>query len=200
MKKIMICALVATTFAFANEAKPVNQCTYKQASTIKVAWKAYKTPLKVGVGGTFNKVTYHPKKRVGSSLSDILTGSTVEIDETSINSGNKGRDIKLVKFFFEKMKDDKIKGEIISVKADDKEPTHGLILTQITLNGISKKVPMKYSLKDGKLSAEGVIDIFDFSGSDALSSLNKACFEKHQGKTWNDITINFTADIDKECK
>jgi hypothetical protein len=45
-------------------------------------------------------------------------------------------------------------------------------------------------------SATGVIDILDFSAGDALSSINKACSDLHEGKTWSDVTIGFTTKIE----
>jgi hypothetical protein len=64
------------------------------------------------------------------------------------------------------------------------------------MNKITKKVPMKYSYSDSVFSAKGVIDVFDFSANKALSSINKACFDAHQGKTWNDVTIAFSTHIE----
>jgi hypothetical protein len=64
------------------------------------------------------------------------------------------------------------------------------------MNGITKSVPMKYSFANGIFSAKGTIDIFDFSASKALSSINKACFDLHKGKTWNDVSIAFSTKIE----
>jgi len=69
------------------------------------------------------------------------------------------------------------------------------------MNGVTKTVPLKYSFSNGIFDANGVIDILDFSASKALSSINKACFALHKGKTWSDVSIGFSTKIDtKLCK
>jgi hypothetical protein len=187
----------------ATSATPKMHCTLTQEGPVTVSWKAYKTPAKLAVGGVFDTFRYTPPRKEGTNFKEILLDAVVTIDEKSVNSKNKGRDAKLVKFFFDQMQGDTIRAKIIDIVATNKKrgaPKTGTILTEITMNGITKKVPMHYSCDQGTLTASGVIDLFDFSASPALKSLNKACFAKHQGKTWNDVNIGFTTHIKAVCE
>jgi hypothetical protein len=58
---------------------------------------------------------------------------------------------------------------------------------------------MKYSFSNGKLRAAGVIDLIDFKAENALTSINTACYDLHQGKTWSDVNIGFTMDVKATC-
>ncbi len=202
MYKIILSALLTSTLLMATEAAPAMHCTFTQEGAVTVDWKAYKTPAKVGVGGIFDTVRYTAPEKEESDFKALLTGATVTIDEKSVNSKNKGRDAKLVSFFFDQMKGDTIEAKIIDiVVASEKKgiPATGTIQTEIMMNGITKKVPLRFSYSDGILTASGVIDLFDFSASKALKSINKACFDKHLGKTWNDVDIGFTTHIKALC-
>ena len=123
------------------------------------------------------------------------------INTNSVNSKNEGRDLKLVNSFFKMMSGEKIMAKILDIKADKREkgkPRTGVISIEIVMNSITKKVPMKYSYDEGKLRAEGFIDLFDFQASKALSAINKACFDLHKGKTWSDVLISFEMNIKAE--
>ncbi len=202
MYKIILSLIAAATLAVATETAPAMHCTLSQEGPVSIEWKAFKTPAKIGVGGVFDTVRYSAAKQEGANFREILVGSSVTIVEKSVNSKNKGRDAKLVKFFFDRMKGETIEAKIVDIVAASKEtgkPKTGTLTAAITMNGITRKVPMHYRYDQGQLHAEGVIDLFDFSASPALQSINKACYAQHQGKTWNDITIGFTTQIKAVC-
>ena len=81
----------------------------------------------------------------------------------------------------------------------DLEKTASIVKVEVVMNGVKKIVPMRYVYSNGKFEAKGYIDLFDFQASKALSSINKACFEKHQGKTWNDVEIGFSLHVKTTC-
>ncbi len=198
MKKLLVWIIALSSIVYAEVTLPKSGCVLSQEGVVSVGWKAYKTPAKIGVGGVFNSVAYTPIAPKGKNFKEILIGSSVVIDTNSVNSKNEARDLKLVNSFFKMMSGKKITAKIIDIKADKREkdkPRTGVITTEITMNAITKKVPMKYSYQDGKLKAEGFIDIFDFQASKALNAINKACFDLHKGKTWNDVLISFEMNI-----
>ena len=172
MKKVIM-IVAASLLAFA-------QCTLEDMS-----WTAFKTPLKLGVKGTFDKIAFIPGK-------NCLDGAEAIINKHSVNTGNPDRDKTLDSAFFSLLEGD-IRAKI--VHSGDKTMD-----INITLNGVTKTVPFTYSKKDGTIQARGVIDIFDFSGSKALRSINKACYKLHQGKTWNDVELTFTIGTQKPSK
>ena len=199
MKKLITSIALLSAFTATLQADPKTGCVLAQKGDVTAAWMAYKTPLKVGVSGIFDNVKYKSVAKEGKNFREILVGSSVAIDTKSVNSKNAPRDAKLVKFFFNSMNSQKISAKIVDIKADERvknKPRTGIVTLDITMNGVKKRVPMKYNFKDSVFSAKGVIDILDFSAQPALSAINKACYSLHQGKTWSDVTIAFTTHIE----
>ena len=183
MKKILLSLLTASTLFSA-------ECKY-EAKSIDVNWEAYKTPLKLGVKGTFNNVVF--KARAASIQEEILNGASVLIDVERIYSKNAARDDKLVKFFFGTQNIKEIKAKIVSIKKD-------VANVSVTMNNITKTVPMKIEIDDDEIEADGYIDLADFGMLPALAGINKACYDLHKGKTWQDIEVKFTIKTQKNCR
>ncbi len=199
MIKFFISLFLIATLSSAEEmGAKGGSCILSQDGPISVSWKAYKTPSKVGVSGVFDSVKYTAIAPKGNNFREIFVGSTVLINTASVNSKNTGRDIKLVKFFFEQMNSNNITAKIVDIKSDKRvrgKPKTGVLSVAVTMNGITKNIPMSYIFNKGDLSATGNIDLLDFSASKALSSINEACFDLHKGKTWSDVTIGFQTNI-----
>jgi len=181
MKKVLL-FLLATTFLYAN------QCSYS-VKNLDLEWEAYKTPLKLGVKGSFDKISIDAKER--SSKKAFLETARLKIDTTSINSKNSGRDAKLVKFFFDVQNVKEIDIQAITLK-------NNILTLEITMNGITKQVPMKVEFED-EIEAQGHIDLADFNMLPSLKTINKACYDLHKGKTWQDISIEFEIKLTKIC-
>ena len=198
MKKLLLTIMILSTMLFAEITTTKTGCVLSQEGAVVVGWKAYKTPAKLGVSGLFNKVTYTAAAKEGKNFKEILVGSSVTIQTPSVNSKNEGRDKKLVEQFFKVFSSDTITAKITDIKAKSKEtgkPKTGTIMIDISMNGVTKNTPMTYTYNKGTMKAEGYIDLLDFQASKALSSINKACFDLHKGKTWNDVAIHFTMHI-----
>ncbi len=199
MKKIIMSFVMGLALVSTLNAAQKSGCVLAQKGEVVVTWKAYKTPLKIGVGGSFDDVKYTPVAAEGKNFREILVGSTVAIDTRTVNSKHKARDEKLYKSFFKEMNIQGIKAKIIDIKADPKvkgAPRTGIIAVEIDLNGVNKTIPMKYSFADSVFAANGYIDILDFSAKKALTSINRACHDLHKGKTWSDVSIGFTTKIE----
>jgi len=192
MKKIALSLILAFGLAQAN-------CSFSQPSEVDVTWKAFKTPLKKGVGGHFTKLNYSSSVKSAHSLNELLAGANVTIDVASVDSKNAGRDVKLLNDFFKKMVGPDIKAKIVSLKRDENARKTGLVIISVSMNGVTREVPMHYAFNGGVLSANGVIDLIDFKATTALQSINKACYALHQGKTWSDVNIGFTMKIAASC-
>lgn len=108
----------------------------------KVQWRAFKTPAKVGVLGTFTKVTRKTKKNKAKNLKSLLEGQKVEIDSLKMATGNEGRDENIVDNFFKKLEASAIKATIKKVNSNKK-----LLTLEVILGGVKKSVPMKYDMK-----------------------------------------------------
>jgi len=195
MKKVLFSLVTVASLLSANG----GGCTLVQSNDMNVTWKAYKTLAKIGVGGAFTGVTYKANQKEGKNFKALLVGSTVSIDLSKIDTKNAGRDKTLIENFFGKLTTKTIDGKIISIKADPKKDGktvyHGTVDVNITMNSQSVVIPMRYNYKNENFKAKGTIDLFDFSANEALKSINKSCFSLHKGKTWNDISIEFSTTI-----
>lgn len=178
-------------------------CTYSvAANAVKVEWTAFKFTEKKGVTGTF-----HTARLAGptsaATLTDLAKGLTMEIDGTSIESGDPARNATVSEFFFQQFKPNaKITGQAVEVTGDDKS---GIIKMKISLNGTSQVVPFAYAIGEkGAVEAKGSIDMLDFSLQPAYDTLHKACEEKHVGpdgvsKTWTTVDIRLTGAFQEKC-
>ncbi len=165
----------------------------------KVGWTAFKTSEKVGVKGTFKKVTLEAKPEA-DSLSKALDGTEVSVDKLSVDTTNPARDTTLTDFFFKKLH------KSISAKVKSVSEKDSTLVVSLDLNGHKKDVTLHYDLKDdGTFSAAGNIDILGFGAKAALASLHQQCSALHTGKdgvskTWPDVDVNFNATVTKTCK
>jgi hypothetical protein len=182
MIKIALAGLLLSTISFA-------ECTYSSKNT-KVTWNAFKTYEKIGVGGSFDKIVFFPKS--AKSIDELLTSNDITIQTSSINSSNAGRDATLVVSFFKTQNTNTIEAKVISAK-------EGKALVEITMNSVTKKIPMHYRVDGDKIIGKGVIDLGDFSMLPSLMSINKACYDLHAGKTWQDVEIGFEIAISNNC-
>ena len=183
MIKTIFAGLLVTSSAF-------GACTYHNENT-KVTWTAFKTYAKAGVGGSFDKTLFTPK--TAPSIDGVLTGSRISITTASVNTGNAGRDATLVESFFKVQNTATIDAVISSAK-------EGKALVEITMNNVRKTIPMSYTINGDKITGKGVIDLADFTMLPSLSAINKACFDLHQGKTWQDVEIGFEMAIKSDCR
>ena len=183
MKKYLLGALLTSSALFA-------QCSF-DSQDIKVGWTAFKTYEKIGVHGSFDKVVLETAST--ADLNKALEGMGVEIDTASVNTNHAQRDATLVKHFFEVQNTKAIKAKILSV-AEKK------LDVEIEMNGVKRVIPFMYKKTQEQLEANGVIDLNDFHMLLALGGINKACYDLHAGKTWQDVALWFTLKFDKECK
>jgi len=192
MNKIIISLVTLGALSYAGG------CVLTQSDEMKVTWKAYKTFAKLGVGGEFTSVKYIANKKEGKNFEELLVGSTVSIDISKVNTKNEARDKTLVENFFGKLSGKTIEGKIVAIKANKREKGKaytGSLDVNITMNEKSLQVPMTYIYEKENFKADGTIDLFDFQGESALSSINKSCYDLHKGKTWNDVSISFATII-----
>lgn len=155
----------------------------------RLTWTAFKTPLKIGVKGTFDDIKL--KFDNSKTKKELLKSSRAKIFTYSVDSKNKARDAKLIKYFFEVQGVKTIDAKIINV---DKNRVD----VEIEMNHIKRVVPMKVKYSKDKISLKGYIDLADFKMLPSLKSITKACYNLHQGKTWQDIELNY--EIYTSCK
>lgn len=160
-------------------------CLESSSDKIAVKFTAYKTPLKLGVSGNFTSLKL-TKSAKGKNWKEATLGNTLIIDASQISTGDKARDKKISKFFFENKKLD---ATITNISEKKKQLTLSVQMNSTTV----KKVKMTYKFAGNKLTAVGHIDALDFGMAKNLKAINKACLAKHEGKTWSDVQIEFSA-------
>jgi len=167
-------------------------CLNTSSDQVKIKWTAFKTPSKLGVAGTFKKVSFSSKLE-GNSIKSIVEKAVFSIDASSVFTKHPARDVKIAKFFFSTMSGgSKIDGKVIKL-------VKKTAVVRFTMNNKSVEVPLNYKIVGNEFKAFGTMDILDFAMNSELAALNKACFAKHEGKTWNDVDLEMTAKF-KKCK
>jgi len=168
----------------------VSAQTFTQTNKANVTWTAFKTLAKVGVSGDFTDIKYTSGKQEGNTLSSIMVGSKIMIDSTKIDTKNIARDATISEMFFRKLAKPTIGGEIISL-----DEVKSIMKIKLSMGGVTKEIPMAYTLKNDVFRATGTIDMLDFGGLKALRSISKSCYDLHEGKTWNDVDILFSTTV-----
>lgn len=171
-------------------------CVQLKKDSVEVKWTAFKTPAKVGVSGKLKSVTVTGPKK-GKSIQELLEKSsfTIETDKSSVDSKNPARDAKIAKSFFSTLKNKaQITGNISKFSPKKKNQ----FTINLNLNGVKKTLPLSFKVSQLSLKANGFIDVLDYSLGTQLAALNKACFAKHEGKTWSDVEVQLKAQF-KNC-
>ena len=207
MKNLILLFIACTFLTFTsckNEVKEQNEEktkieineTFKvnpEKTTVK--WTAYKTTGKLPVSGNFKNINIESKE--GASQLDALNKLKFSIPVNSIFSDNEERDGKLKASFFGAMLNTELLRGSLSFEENK------MCFASITMNGVTKKIPLTYSAEANNFTFKGVLNLEDWNALDALESLNKVCFDLHKGedgisKTWNDVAIEITTTINKQ--
>lgn len=173
-------------------AKRAGPCVRGDPAALKVRWRAFKTPKKVGVEGLLLDIEASGPREAKTWKELVLAQTlTIGAGPRSVSSGDATRDAKISKFFF---------GELagagaITAKAARVDEAGKKLVVAVTLNGVTREVPMSYERKDASLTAKGRISVLDFAGGKALASITAACRELHEGKTWPEVEIGLAAEF-----
>ena len=162
------------------------------ANTIDVKWTSYKTMAKIGVGGNFSKTNLQLAHKNNPSIQKLLNGAKVTLNLTSIDAHLALKNSNIADFFTANLSTDEIHTKVIYINEKS-------LNLQVTLNGITQIIPMKYTSKNSHIMASGVIDALDFHLVPSLRVLNKNV-SGHKNKGWNDISISFDMPYTTTCK
>lgn len=157
----------------------------------QINWTAFKTTDKVPVKGQFQKVTITAGGE-GETAKDAINNAEFSVPVSSIFTFDTSRDFKIKKFFFGVMDST----ELLSGKLVLENDSIGY--TDLTMNGVTKKLPFNYSLDEKTFTMNASMKISDWQAEKALDSLNLACKDLHKGadgisKTWDDVAIQITS-------
>ena len=199
VSSVLLLAMVAITSCKENEkkeAKPTGKMYTAEAKTTTINWTAYKTTNKVPVKGQFTKVTVENTKNASTPL-EALNGLKFNIPVSSLFTKDTIRDGKLKKFFFGTMKNTQLISGTIAMDTE----TSGSV--ELTMNGISKALPITVIIKPEMATIEATMDLDNWQAQLAIEALNTACNELHSGddgipKTWSEVKIEVTTHLKYE--
>ena len=202
MKKIILYSLVLAfgilTVACKKEVKKVEAPQFSvEPKTITVKWTGYKTTSKIAVNGEFKELQVSNIKEAPTAV-EAMNGTVFSIPVSSLFSDDEERDGKLKKLLFGVM-DATVSLNGTLILNDD-----GTGNVNLSMNGVSKEVPITYIVSGQLVELEGTLDLInDFKAEPALESISKACFEQHKGpdgvsKTWSEVAISAAAYLKKK--
>jgi polyisoprenoid-binding protein YceI len=179
-------------------------CEYRfDPAQVVVGFTAYKTSEKTPVNGRFLK-TEIDGRRSGPSLTSILKGLTAQVDVTSLETDNPGRNATIIQGFFKNLAHGmRIEGKVRSLTGTDEK---GELTLRVRMNGVEKSVKLAYTYSDASgFEASGPIDVLkDFRARKSLDALHELCAELHKGKdgvskTWSEVMITLKSPVNKSC-
>lgn len=179
---------------------PTMSATYSVVNdSTKVSFTAYKTTEKLPVHGTFKEITLTNTGQ-GKTAFEALNGTKFSIPVSSLftNDATGTRDPKILKFFFGIMKNTEL------ISGEFKVSGENTCSIDVTLNGKTANIPLKYtSNSDTSLSFDGVMNLENWDGLAAVSSINNACKVMHTGKdgiskTWSEVAVHADVLLNKK--
>ena len=207
MKKVLFTlGIIATLIACNNDKKTNTESATKPAEkavqkdividnqAVSINWTAYKTTEKKPVKGKFTKYMLSVSK--GNDIKTVLDNAKMTIVVNSINSGNEGRDAKLVKSFFGTMT--ATQNLIGTLKMTSE--TAGMV--SFRMNAITFDFPVTINSDENAATISGVMNLDNWKAQAAITALNIVCKDKHKGadgisKTWSDVAISVTIPFKK---
>lgn len=148
----------------------------------ELVWTAYKTPKKVPVSGSFKNISLTNTKE-DKPLDESLEGAKFYIDGTTVSTGDTSRDGNLTLFFFKRLSSPEIYGSFGKFE-------NNKVKISLTLNGKTITKEFSYKLDKKMMMIQGSIDVLkDFNSEKAYTSLHRACFDLHEGKTWTEVDL-----------
>lgn len=159
-----------------------------QDATNSIQWVAYKTTEKIPVKGKFTKVSITSGGE-GNTVKEAINNAEFSIPVSSIFTQDSSRDYKIRKFFFGIMKNTKLLSGKLVIENDS------MGYSDITMNGITKKLPFKYTIDGKAFSMKTKMDVLNWNAQSSIDSLNAICRDLHKGldgvsKTWSEVAID----------
>lgn len=204
MKKSIIAGIFLTALVIPNAF--ASQCDFTpKKEGFNFSFTAYGAPDKSYV---VSKNTF--KKFDLASSTGKLLGASIDIDATTVDTSNDlnngvggewhvslagVRNGNVVNGLFNNfVNPGKVSAKIAAIHKDKIE-------LAVTMNGQTKNIPMAYRVAEGKLSAEGTLEILDFGASEAFKKFAAICTNAwHKGKSWSDVKIEFSVPVtDQNC-
>ncbi len=142
LKKIFLLLILFVGILYAKEVPTKMGCILAQQGEVSINWTVYGDELRAKESKS-TQVRFIPIQKEGKNFHEILIGSTIEADFQ-----NKPFSAKFI--------------HIQSKKRISRGPRHGLVVLSLTLNKITKDIPMVYFYKEGDMQMKGHINLKAF--------------------------------------
>lgn len=181
------------------EAVVEESCTYAyDPEETVLTWTAFKLTERVGVSGTFDEINVVSNDGA-EDMYAVLTGATIDIPVSSLNSNDEVRDPKIKNSFFGVMNNtDRITGSVNSLSETAGE-------VSITMNGMTKSYSGDVTVEGEEITFSTTLNMIDFNGQESIDSLGVVCEAKHTGpdgvnKLWEDVELVIRTTLVKTCE
>lgn len=192
---IIIFALLSTQLVSCKkEVKKAYAIEYViEPKTTTINWTAYKTTDKIPVKGVFNTVKVANKK-TSTNPFDAINGLEFSIPINSIDTKDKGRDVKIITSFFGAMKNT----QTIHGKINLENDGDGKGYIDLNMNNITTKLPVNYIISGQLVEIKATLNLDNWKAQLAIDTLNKVCNVEHKtedgiSKTWNEVNIHIVS-------
>ncbi len=179
------------------EASPKESCfyAYNEGATT-LTWTAFKTNDKVGVPGSFNRITVNSES--GEDPKDVLESIEFTIETASVETNDQDRNAKVAEHFFGTINTPEITGRIVALK------DNGKALVAISMNGIEVDVEGDYTLEGKVFNYKTSIDLSKWKALEGINKLNSICKDLHTGadgvsKLWSEVTLSLSTTLSSDC-
>lgn len=195
MKKLITLFLLSSLILTSCNSKKSEESFSVDTANSKIIWTAYKTTDKVPVQGEFKEVKV--KDGNGTSIEDAVSNLKFTIPVSSIFTNNTDRDKKILDHFFAVMINS------MSLKGSIHLEENNKAYAQLSLNGVSSKLPLNYEIHQNVVKLTGVLELDQWEAMEAVKSINDACYDLHKGadgvsKTWSDVAIDLSIPVIKK--
>lgn len=205
MKKLLTLVTITSLLAFGackSEKKgnknDVSDKTKKSSAAFVVSdannsigWVAYKFTEKTPVKGKFNTINIISGGE-GKTVKEAINNTAFEIPVSSIFTSDSSRDFKIRKYFFGIMPDPKLLSGKLMIETDSTG------VADITMNGVTQKLPFSYTIENKKFEMKATMDILNWNAQESIDSLNAICKDLHKGldgvsKLWSEVTLDISS-------
>lgn len=173
---------------FLSAASLAQECVSVDTDKAELTFTGYKFTDKTGVSGTFKEINWFAPGE--QSLEDVLAGSALAIQTSSIDAGAEARDANIKESLFKTL----LRGHTIRAVARSLSPQAKKLNVDLFMGGGVRPVSLNYTTQKGEIVLKGEIDLMKLGYTEAFKALADQCRDLHKGedgkaKTWSDVAI-----------
>lgn len=180
--------LILTTLLLSSWGLSASECVKVDTDKAELTFTGYKFSEKTAVSGTFKEIHWFAPSE--QSMEDVLAGSSLAIETSSIDAGASERDKNIKASLFKTL----MRGHTIRAVARSVDAESQKLNVDLFMGGGVRPVSLDYKQKDNHIVLTGTVDLLKLGFNKAFESLADQCRDLHTGtdgkaKTWSDVAI-----------